>query len=67
MAAFHERCDRDGQSSYLETIRWSDPAKPSLERFYGRLGYAVAEVVPMTEEWEVLTMIRSAPPVSVSS
>ena len=67
MTAFHERCDRDGQSSYLETIRWSDTAKPSLERFYGRLGYVVAEVVPMTEEWEALTMVRSVPPVSVTS
>lgn len=60
MDGFHERCDHDGRAAYLETIRWSDPAKPSHERFYRRLGYVIAEVVPMTDEWEVLTMIRSA-------
>ncbi len=58
MEAFNERCDDEGKVAYLETIRWSDPAKPSHERFYGRLGYVVKEVVPMTEEWEVLTMAR---------
>jgi len=67
MDAFHERCDRDGKTAYLETIRWSDPAKPSLERFYGRLGYVVADVVPMTEEWAALTMIRSVPPGGATS
>jgi GNAT superfamily N-acetyltransferase len=67
MDAFHERCDRDGKTSYLETIRWSDPAKPSLERFYGRLGYVVADVVPMTEEWQALTMTRSLPPGGTTS
>jgi GNAT superfamily N-acetyltransferase len=60
MDAFHERCDRDGKVSYLETIRWIDPTMPSLERFYERLGYVVADVVPMTAEWEALTMIRRA-------
>ncbi len=58
MDAFHERCDRDGKVSYLETIRWTDPGRPSLERFYERLGYVVADVVPMTAEWEALTMVR---------
>jgi len=37
-----------------------DPSKPSHERFYGRLGYVVSDVVPMTDEWEVLTMIRQS-------
>ena len=58
MDAFHERCDRDGRPAYLETIRWSDPTKPSHERFYGRLGYVITDVVPMTDEWEGLTMTR---------
>jgi GNAT superfamily N-acetyltransferase len=58
MEVFHERCDVDRQPAYLETIRWSDPAKPSPERFYARLGYRVASVVPMTERWSVLTMRR---------
>ena len=60
MEAFDQRCDSDGMAAYLETIRHADPAKPSHERFYGRLGYAVSSVIPMTEEWSVLTMIRSA-------
>ena len=61
MDAFHERCDADGKAAYLETIRWSDPSKPSHERFYGRQGYAVTEVIPMTDEWDALTMVRQAP------
>ena len=56
MEEFDRRCDLDGMEAYLETIRWADPAKPSHERFYGRLGYAVADVIPMTDEWSVLTM-----------
>lgn len=60
MDTFHERCEHDGLAAYLETIRWSDPSKPSHERFYGRLGYVVSDVVPMTDEWEVLTMIRQS-------
>lgn len=59
MEAFHERCDADGRTAYLETIRWADPARPSHERFYRRLGYAVTDVVPMTDEWEVLAMARA--------
>ena len=58
MADFHARCDAERRTAYLETIRWSDPAKPSHERFYSRLGYTVSDVVPMTDEWEVLTMTR---------
>jgi GNAT superfamily N-acetyltransferase len=60
MEAFHAGCDRDQQEAYLETIRWSDSAKPSLERFYQRFGYVVSDVIPMTDEWEVLTMVRPA-------
>jgi len=62
MEEFDRRCDTDGTSAYLETIRWTDPAKPSHERFYGRLGYVVRDVMPMTEEWMVLTMTRPAHP-----
>lgn len=60
MEGFHEVCDADGTPAYLETIRWADPSRPSHERFYGRLGYVVEGVVPMTDEWEVLTMSRPA-------
>ena len=60
MAALHQGCDTDGTAAYLETIRWTDPSQPSHERFYRRLGYAVTEVIPMTDEWEVLTMTRPA-------
>ncbi|MEA2026752.1 MAG: GNAT family N-acetyltransferase [Chloroflexota bacterium] len=58
MEEFDRRCDADRIGAYLETIRWSDAAKPSHERFYGRLGYTVADVIPMTDEWSVLTMTR---------
>ncbi len=60
MEAFDQGCDQDGIEAYLETIRWADPGRPSHERFYGRLGFVVADTVPMTDEWEVLTMTRAA-------
>jgi ribosomal protein S18 acetylase RimI-like enzyme len=60
MEEFDRRCDAAGVEAYLETIRWADATRPSHERFYGRLGYAVADVIPMTEEWSVLTMRRPA-------
>jgi ribosomal protein S18 acetylase RimI-like enzyme len=60
MEAFGDRCDAAGRMAYLETIRWADSAKPSHERFYGRLGYAVSDIIPMTEDWSVLTMSRTA-------
>ena len=58
MAAFHERADAAGRSAYLETIRWFDESQPSLERFYTSQGYSIADEVPMTEAWSVLTMVR---------
>ena len=60
MEVFHERVDTVGRPAYLETIRWSDTSRPSLERFYTGLGYDVADEIPMTEEWSVLTMVRPA-------
>jgi hypothetical protein len=59
MEEFDRRCDADGMTGYLETIRWSDPAKPSHERFYGSLGFEVTDVIPMTDAWAVLTMTRA--------
>ena len=59
MDEFHRRCDADGALGYLETVRWSDPGKPSLERFYQGLGYQIRHVVPMQDDWQVLTMMRS--------
>lgn len=60
METFDAGCDADGVEAYLETIRWSDPTRPSHERFYGRLGYVIADVIPMTDAWSVLTMTRPA-------
>jgi GNAT superfamily N-acetyltransferase len=60
---FDRRCDADGLSGYLETIRWADPSKPSLERFYGSLGFEVGDVVPMSDSWQVLTMTRPPQPI----
>lgn len=62
MEEFDRRCDGDRIVGYLETIRWSDTSKPSLERFYRGLGYVVRDVVPMTDQWDVLTMSRPSPP-----
>jgi ribosomal protein S18 acetylase RimI-like enzyme len=58
MKEFGARCDSDRIGAYLETIRWADADRPSHERFYGRLGYTITDVVPMTPEWSVLTMTR---------
>jgi ribosomal protein S18 acetylase RimI-like enzyme len=60
MREFHHRCDTDGMASYLETIRWTDDARPSHERFYARLGYGVSTVIAMADAWSVLTMMRPA-------
>jgi ribosomal protein S18 acetylase RimI-like enzyme len=54
------RCDEAGLESYLETTRWADPAKRAQERLYERHGFAVAEVVPMTDGWSMVTMKRPA-------
>lgn len=62
MEAFHERADAAGRPAYLETIRWADASLPSLERFYVSQGYAVADEIPMTEAWSVLTMTRPVQP-----
>lgn len=58
MEEFDRRCDQAGRVGYLETIRWDDPSRPSLERFYGSLGFEVTDVVPMADAWHVLTMTR---------
>lgn len=60
LAAFHQRADDAGRAAYLETIRWADASRPSLERFYTGQGYTVADEIPMTDEWSVLTMVRPA-------
>lgn len=54
------RCDEAGLESYLETTRWADPAKRAQERLYERHGFAVAEVVPMSNDWSMVTMKRPA-------
>ena len=64
LEVFDAGCDRVGRPGYLETVRWADPAMPSLERFYERQGYTVATVIPMTAEWSVLTMFRPPAPAS---
>jgi ribosomal protein S18 acetylase RimI-like enzyme len=65
MEEFTRRCDAAAMPAYLETIRWSDSQRPSLERFYTSHGFVVSDLVPMTEEWQVLTMTR--PPALASA
>ena len=49
-----------GLESYLETVRWADPSTRAQERLYERHGFAVAEVVPMTDDWSMVSMKRPA-------
>ncbi|HSW41903.1 MAG TPA: GNAT family N-acetyltransferase [Patescibacteria group bacterium] len=60
MSVYARRCDEDGLEGYLETVRWADPARRAQERLYERHGFAVAEVVPMTDDWSMVTMRRPA-------
>ena len=60
MAEYVRRCDEAGLEGYLETIRSADPSKRAQERLYERHGFAVAEVVPMTDDWSMVSMKRPA-------
>lgn len=55
---YARRCDDASLDGYLESIRWSDPARPSHERFYRRHGFEVALEIPVSAEWTSLTMLR---------
>jgi deazaflavin-dependent oxidoreductase (nitroreductase family) len=60
MSEYARRCDEAGLEGYLETVRWADPSRRAQERLYERHGFAVAEVVPMTDDWSMVTMRRPA-------
>lgn len=60
MAEYCRRCDEAGLEGYLETVRWADPSRRAQERLYERHGFAVAEVVPMTDDWSMVSMRRPA-------
>ncbi len=60
MSEYARRCDEAGLEGYLETVRWADPSRRAQERLYERHGFAVAEVVPMTDDWSMVTMKRPA-------
>ncbi len=60
MAEYCRRCDEAGLEGYLETIRSADPSRRAQERLYERHGFAVAEVVPMTDDWSMVSMKRPA-------
>ena len=60
MAEYCRRCDEAGLEGYLETTRWADPSRRAQERLYERHGFAVAEVVPMTDDWSMVSMKRPA-------
>jgi GNAT superfamily N-acetyltransferase len=60
LAEYARRCDETGLEGYLETTRWADPSRRAQERLYERHGFAVAEVVPMTDDWSMVTMRRPA-------
>jgi GNAT superfamily N-acetyltransferase len=58
MSEYARRCDEVGLEGYLETVRWADPARRAQERLYERHGFVVAKVVPMTDDWSIVTMRR---------
>ena len=60
MAEYVRRCDEAGFEGYLETVRWADPSRRAQERLYERHGFVVAEVVPMTDDWSMVSMKRPA-------
>ncbi len=60
MAEYCRRCDEAGLEGYLETVRWADPSIRAQERLYERHRFAVAEVVPMTDDWSMVSMKRPA-------
>jgi len=57
---YGRRCDDEALDGYLESIRWSDPARPSHERFYRRHGFEIASEIPVSADWTGLTMLRPA-------
>jgi GNAT superfamily N-acetyltransferase len=60
MSEYVRRCDEAELEGYLETVRWADPSKRAQERLYARHGFVVAEVVPMTHDWSMVSMKRPA-------
>jgi ribosomal protein S18 acetylase RimI-like enzyme len=60
MSEYARRCDEAQLEGYLETIRWADPSRRAQQRLYERHGFAVAEVVPMTDDWSMVSMKRPA-------
>jgi GNAT superfamily N-acetyltransferase len=65
MTEYASRCDDDGIGGYLETITYRDPATASSRSLYERHGFVLADEVPMTDDWSMITMHRApATPVS---
>ena len=60
MSEYARRCDEAGLEGYLETTRWADASRRAQERLYERHGFVVAQVVPMTDDWSMVTMRRPA-------
>lgn len=60
MSEYARRCDETGLEGYLETVRWADPSRRAQERLYERHGFVVADLVPMTDDWSMVTMTRPA-------
>lgn len=58
LAEYARRCDEAGLPGYLETVRYTEPGRPSHERLYGRHGFHVEHVVALDPEWSLLGMMR---------
>jgi GNAT superfamily N-acetyltransferase len=58
LAEYTRRCDEAGLPGYLETVRYTEPGRPSHERLYGRHGFVVEHVAALDPEWSLLGMTR---------
>jgi ribosomal protein S18 acetylase RimI-like enzyme len=58
LAEYTRRCDEAGLPGYLETVRYTEPGRPSHERLYGRHGFHVEHVAALDPEWSLLGMMR---------
>lgn len=67
MAAYCDSCDEDELPGYLETVAWTDPAKPSQQKLYERHGFVVAHESPGGDGWTSISMTREPRGLSTTS
>lgn len=58
LTEYTRRCDEAGLPGYLETVRYTEPGRPSHERLYGRHGFQVEHAAALDPAWSLLGMGR---------